>query len=53
MNKDKPNPNPAEVNEIQAKKIIQRINKSRTWVSAEKNKTGRSLTQLAKRKGPN
>lgn len=43
----------AGVNEIQAKKTIQRTNKSRSWVSEEKNKISRSLTQLAKRKDPN
>lgn len=43
----------AGVNEIQAKKTKQRINKSRSWVSEGKNKIGRPLTQLAKRKDPN
>ena len=40
----------AELNDIETKMIIQRINKSRSWLFEKVNKTNKPLTELIKKK---
>ena len=40
----------AEINEMESKKIIQKINESKNWFSEKINKNGKPLTGLIKKK---